>query len=626
MKATQKKSNRKWLAGLAGLLALLVLVATNETRVASAHTELLSSDPAPGAVLVRAPEKIQLSFTRDLNISLSRVTVWDDNHNDLSQTPAQPIDGDNKRLEVKLKPYSGRYNIIWVAVSAGDGHVDRGAYAFFAGNAAPNINPAELAQSSKLVQEINQAEASGQHEHNVVGADGSQIHLISSNPPANSVFNRAPASLRLDFDRPLDLQTSQIAVWDQQQQVLLQNGNTQINPDDPTTLTIGLKNVPGLYIVMFAATALEGGAVTHGTFIFQVDPAAPNAYSGTPAPSSNLDVTTLLSQEQARSGAKLGPLELVNWFLMWVSYSALLLLAGGVFFRRLVWEKVVKQLPGKLDAGLAEGIGIIAKTARRRWLRTTQICLLVMLACLPLRVGCEALTVADGDWLAAFGNIQVIGGILFGSSLGWSLVAQAIILLAGLGLTAWKAGRKHLILLGVLGLGLVVCYSVTGHAAGSLVSVLAAGGHLLAGIIWLGSMLYLGLVLLPALSVRRNPAGRALLLASLDRFAPLALISVGILIVSGVMQAGLRLSSPDNLLNTAYGFTLLVKHALVMVMLALSAYHVLLLRPGLKRALQLAAPVGWLYRRLDFVLRLEAGWGVAVLVCAAGLATFPAPL
>ena len=102
--------------------------------------------------------------------------------------------------------------------------------------------------------------------------------------------------------------------------------------------------------------------------------------------------------------------------------------------------------------------------------------------------------------------------------------------------------------------------------------------HLLAVVVWLGGMLFLGLVIIPALR-GRPPAERAALLQVVGRrFLKIAWAALAILLVTGPVLWALR------------GFVLTpalsVKLALVAVILLLSLLHDFLLGPRLVAALR----------------------------------------
>jgi copper transport protein len=108
---------------------------------ASANATVVSSVPRPGDNLASAPASVTLQFSETLNRSLSNADVLTpDGHRLLSQ-PARdleiviPVAGNQR----------GAYTVEWVAVSAVDGHVLRGAFGFGVGVVPNHSGPLERA-------------------------------------------------------------------------------------------------------------------------------------------------------------------------------------------------------------------------------------------------------------------------------------------------------------------------------------------------------------------------------------------------------------------------------------------------------------------------------------------------
>jgi copper transport protein len=107
---------------------------------ASAHTKFLGSTPASGVELQRAPDVVTLRFQEDAQIDLLRVT---DAHGvNRASAPYHP-GGDTRLVEVKTPALaSGSYVVTW-QVTADDGHVGEGRFAFGVGVPAGVLPPGD---------------------------------------------------------------------------------------------------------------------------------------------------------------------------------------------------------------------------------------------------------------------------------------------------------------------------------------------------------------------------------------------------------------------------------------------------------------------------------------------------
>ena len=103
---------------------------------AQAHASLKTSDPAANASLATSPSQILLTFTEPPDPSLSIVKVVDASGKPAPGVgAAQSVSGQSAELSVPVrKPLpKGVYTVNWRSVSAVDGHVEVGAFAFGVG-------------------------------------------------------------------------------------------------------------------------------------------------------------------------------------------------------------------------------------------------------------------------------------------------------------------------------------------------------------------------------------------------------------------------------------------------------------------------------------------------------------
>lgn len=114
---------------------IIALIATLLiTGLASAHADLVRSDPAANATLAAAPDRITLDFSEAIEPAFSKITVLfeDGQAADNGDSTVSPVDP--KQLSVTLKEArQGTYVVSWRVLSAVDGHITSGAYVFSVG-------------------------------------------------------------------------------------------------------------------------------------------------------------------------------------------------------------------------------------------------------------------------------------------------------------------------------------------------------------------------------------------------------------------------------------------------------------------------------------------------------------
>ncbi|MEI7618625.1 MAG: copper resistance protein CopC [Actinomycetota bacterium] len=103
---------------------------------ALAHAQLLSSDPAPGAVLDTAPTSITLVFTEPIEISLGAIRLFDGAGKQVDIGKATHPAGHTEQVRVALGSLAnGSYVVDWRVVSS-DSHPVHAAYTFQVGAAS----------------------------------------------------------------------------------------------------------------------------------------------------------------------------------------------------------------------------------------------------------------------------------------------------------------------------------------------------------------------------------------------------------------------------------------------------------------------------------------------------------
>ena len=197
-----------------------------------------------------------------------------------------------------------------------------------------------------------------------------------------------------------------------------------------------------------------------------------------------------------------------------------------------------------------------------------------------------------------------------------------------------------LILAGLLLLTLALSEDITQLAQAHISAVVLVWLFLAAQCSWIGGAAYLGFVALPLLpAIEPDQHGRTLVIL-LQRYTPLVLGSIAVVLVSGLFLAETSLGSVQQLITDPFGRALLVKIVLITLMLFLSGYVLLFLGPQLRRQVILLPVVNAEMparrtrqsalerseRRLIRTMRSLSYLGAGVLLCGALMAFFAPPI
>jgi copper transport protein len=120
------------LLALVALVGLWALLAPGSP--AWGHAALRRSVPNAGALLDDPPREVVLAFSERPDPSLSAIEVLDEHGQPVMEADAQAVPGAPLRLRLHLPPLEhGVYTVSWKALSAVDGHLTSGAFAFGVG-------------------------------------------------------------------------------------------------------------------------------------------------------------------------------------------------------------------------------------------------------------------------------------------------------------------------------------------------------------------------------------------------------------------------------------------------------------------------------------------------------------
>ncbi|MCU0260694.1 MAG: CopD family protein [Ilumatobacteraceae bacterium] len=231
-----------------------------------------------------------------------------------------------------------------------------------------------------------------------------------------------------------------------------------------------------------------------------------------------------------------------------------------------------------------------------------------------------------GGGLDSLGDEAFLRANLTGA-LGWS-IGVTIVGLALLTGVVGRPGNGRDAMVAVAGASIVTLsgFVIEGHTrtvdpVGAMVG--GALVHTAAAALWAGGAIGLALVL------RRADDDTPTIAAVVRRFSDLAVVSVGVVALTGGLLAWLVLPEPSDLVDTGYGVALLTKIALVGVLVGIGAYNRFRLVPPVPAPAPVGADVGGDPTALGRIRRtvgVEAVLIVAVVVATAVLvARSPVP-
>lgn len=116
---------------IATTIALTLIILPLAVTPVEAHSELVASSPAPGAVLPAPPTEVSIEFSGPVALT-STIQVQDANYRQMQASETVTIDPAAPRvMRVPLKPLpDGGYTVQWMAVNPMDGHKTNGSYGF----------------------------------------------------------------------------------------------------------------------------------------------------------------------------------------------------------------------------------------------------------------------------------------------------------------------------------------------------------------------------------------------------------------------------------------------------------------------------------------------------------------
>jgi copper transport protein len=375
--------------------------------------------------------------------------------------------------------------------------------------------------------------------------------LVRSTPQANAVLAQPPVQVEIYFSEPLEGQLSSIRVFDANN-LSVDAGDVRVDPGDPTRLTVSLHFLPdGVYTVTWKVVSSIDGHQTTGSFPFAVG-------------DTNAAAVSTLRQS---TSFRLPFITLISKFLMLVSLAVVL---GHRFFTVFVWDPAIRANRGAVARPLV-------------WNILYRLGLIGVLVAIGLGILAQGGQSTGGE-LALPWNPE-LGRLLTETRLGliW-LVRLALAMLA-----VWLAGRDESTIRDwssfSVNLALLFTVTLTSHAATEpqpLLPILGTWLHLIGMTFWLGGLVYF-LTAIRHFRLLDEPIGTQFTSFLAVHFSVNALVFVGLVGLTGLYSAYLRVGSWPALLTSLYGHMLLIKQAFVVGLLVIAATNLLIISPRLKR-------------------------------------------
>jgi copper transport protein len=401
--------------------------------------------------------------------------------------------------------------------------------------------------------------------------------LLQTEPSRDATLATAPREMRLRFSEPVQLAFTRLELGGPSGPVQL--GEPRAVPDSATVLVVPIVGPleAGGYAVRWATASRDGHPV-RGEFGFMIaEDAAGLAAPDAPAPAAGEGPAPAPPPPASFAADPFGADSPAYVAIRWATYIALLGVIGAVAFAVLVLGLLRRRRAPDDDALIGDARGRAAAAGI-----AFAAALLVL-----------ALARLYAQSLAVHGRQEVLDpariGVLLGQTvwgLGWWIQAGAALLAAAGFVLARRSGAVGWAVAAVAALALAVSPALSGHAAAltgvaGAVAIGADAVHVLGAGGWLGTLLLLLLVGMPA-AARLGPARRGAAVAALVRaFSPVALFFAGILVLSGFAGVVIHMGSLDALLGSRYGTLLFLKLGITLFVFGAGAYNYLRVEPAL---------------------------------------------
>jgi len=231
-------------------------------------------------------------------------------------------------------------------------------------------------------------------------------------------------------------------------------------------------------------------------------------------------------------------------------YASLLVAIGASAARWLLLRRVIAELGAGGVLAIEQSVARIALGAA-----------FLALAASGLRVWTHTVAAFGFDGSQSWDTLRLIAlHSRWGQSWKPQFIAAVVFMAACAG-TVWRRTLWPLATLSVVGFTATI--PLLGHASGDPARMAVHALHILAGGVWLGTLVAVLLIPAPPASPDRPLTARRMRLLILRRFSPIALPSAATVVAAGLVASWFYVGAVSNLWTTAYGRLLVLKSGLV---------------------------------------------------------------
>ena len=364
--------------------------------------------------------------------------------------------------------------------------------------------------------------------------------IETSSPAASTNVGAGLTQITIDFSEAVDIGFSYIKVFDSNGSQIDNKNMQYLSSDDESILAVTTPPLQdGVYTVSTQVLSKIDGHLVPYAFVFGVgDVVLP------PPPEITINQQIYFPEAAARFPGLVGQV-----IVLGAAISSLLIWRGAQ--KPWMSENSEFQKFFHTKFSTITGIALFAVFASN----------ILMLAIQTIRLQASASDVLE----TSFGTIWII-------RMGLTIVLLAVWFLLENKTAALP--KKQLLVLG-LSLGLIGTTTAIGHGAASeqLSAIIIDYAHNLIASVWIGGVVFLAFVLLPALAKLDSTKKELATLLMIPRFSSVILVSLGIVIVTGPTLLWLLEDNVALLAGSYYGWMIIGKILVGSAMVALGGYN-----------------------------------------------------